>query len=350
MGKKVKMRRVSKTAQYRRYTRSKAGNFFFFAFLTIAGLCSVVPLFYCVITSLKPLDELLIQPPRLWVPKNLSWDPMKEAIEKMNLPTSLWSTLKLEVVSALISTATCGVAAYGMARFKFRGRGVLNFILLLTILVPASIVIIPNYMNFYDFNPLGIVHLIEKIFHTDLETSLLGTVWTLWLPSLTGVGIRAGFYIYIASLMSLLLIMGLAACGGGGNEGSSAPIESSQSEVSAPEFSAPESSAPESDASGTTTSGNSTTTTTTKRPLQGNKKAATWDEIKKQIPAGSSGKELRVDDWNPTSEVPGMANVNKKFTEETGIKINYTIVTYASYFTKIAAEVASKSAPDAVRI
>lgn len=167
-----------------------------YAFLIAFSYILLYPIIYILTHSFRdPID--VTDPTILWVPKNLSWAPVKEAIETMNLPTSLWSTLKVEVVSALISTATCGVAAYGMARFKFRGRGVLNFILLLTVLVPASIVIIPNYMNFYDFNPFGIVHLIENIFNVNIESSLLGTVWCFWLPALTGVGIRAGFYIYI---------------------------------------------------------------------------------------------------------------------------------------------------------
>lgn len=144
----------------------------------------------------------------------------------------------------------------------------------------------------------------------------------------------------LASLMALLLIMGLAACGGGNTESSSAPAESNQQEASAPEVSAPESDA-------STTSGSATTTT---RKVNPNKKAKTWEEIKAEIPASAKGTELRVYDWNPQSEVPGMSNVNKKFTEETGIKINYSIVTYKSYFTKIASEVAAKNAPDAVRL
>lgn len=185
-----------RAAKVRQVTVSILANLLRYAFLIAFSYILLYPIIYILTHSFRdPVD--VTDPTVLWVPKNLSWDPMKEAIERMNLPTSLWSTLKLEVVSALISTATCGVAAYGMARFKFRGRGVLNFILLLTILVPASIVIIPNYMNFYDFNPLGIVHLIENIFNTNIESSLLNTVWSFWLPALTGVGIRAGFYIYI---------------------------------------------------------------------------------------------------------------------------------------------------------
>ncbi len=150
----------------------------------------------------------------------------------------------------------------------------------------------------------------------------------------------------LASLMALLLVMGLAACGGNGdNEGSSAPVESSQpvsdpaSDASTPEDSTPDAS--------TTTSG---TASTTKRGVQTNKKAATWAEIKAKIPASAKGKTITVYDWNPQSEVPGMDKVNKNFPNETGIKVDYTIVNYSSYFTKIAAEVAAKNAPDAVRI
>lgn len=169
----------------------------------------------------------------------------------------------------------------------------------------------------------------------------------------------------LASLMALLMIMGLAACGGNSDpESSAAPVGGSESEVSAPESdaSAPESdaSAPESDAStpdsstNTTTSGNGSdskvSATQPSRDIIVSKKAKTWAEIKAQIPAGSSGKTLIVYDWNPVSEVPGMDKVNKNFTKETGINIKYTIVTYNSYFTKIAAEVAAKNAPDAVRL
>ncbi len=171
-------------------------NILRYTFLISFSFILLYPIIYVITHAFRaPID--ISDPTILWVPKNLSLDPLYEAIERIALPTSLWSTLKLEVVSALVSTLTCGVAAYGMARFDFKGRGILNFILILTILVPASIVIIPNYVNFYDFNPFGLVHLVEDIIGKDLNTSLLDTVWTFWLPALTGVGIRAGFYIYI---------------------------------------------------------------------------------------------------------------------------------------------------------
>ena len=54
-------------SQYRRFTRAKAGNVMYFTILILAGAFSVLPLIYCVVTSFKPLDELLIFPPTFFV-------------------------------------------------------------------------------------------------------------------------------------------------------------------------------------------------------------------------------------------------------------------------------------------
>ena len=64
---RISGRRSRGLSQSRRYTRSKVGNFFYVCFLILLGLFSVVPLVYCVLTSFKPLDELMIFPPRFSV-------------------------------------------------------------------------------------------------------------------------------------------------------------------------------------------------------------------------------------------------------------------------------------------
>ena len=58
---------MAKRAQYRKFTRSTAGNIGYFTILILFGLFTVFPLFYCIITSLKPLEELLIFPPKFYV-------------------------------------------------------------------------------------------------------------------------------------------------------------------------------------------------------------------------------------------------------------------------------------------
>ena len=56
---------------------------------------------------------------------------------------------------------------------------------LLTIIVPPQTIIIPSYENFRFFKIFG------------FEFNLLDTVWTFWLPSLLGMGLRSGLYILV---------------------------------------------------------------------------------------------------------------------------------------------------------
>ena len=50
-----------------RFTRSTFGNICCFVLITAAGLFSMLPLIYAVVTSFKPIDELLIFPPTFFV-------------------------------------------------------------------------------------------------------------------------------------------------------------------------------------------------------------------------------------------------------------------------------------------
>ena len=55
------------TARYKRFTRSRFGNAVYSLILVLAGLFTVIPLVYSVVTSFKPLDELLAFPPKFFV-------------------------------------------------------------------------------------------------------------------------------------------------------------------------------------------------------------------------------------------------------------------------------------------
>ena len=75
----------------RKYTRSKFGNFMFFAFLFLFGAFSVLPLIYSVVTSFKPLDELLVFPPTLFTVKRPTFNnylALPDLISGLNVPLS----------------------------------------------------------------------------------------------------------------------------------------------------------------------------------------------------------------------------------------------------------------------
>jgi multiple sugar transport system permease protein len=67
-------------------------------------------------------------------------------------------------------------------------------LVLVTIIVPSQMLIIPMYLNFAHFDILGILKLVGL---GHLRPELLNTGLTFWLPSLFGVGVRSGLFIFI---------------------------------------------------------------------------------------------------------------------------------------------------------
>ena len=58
---------IIKQARYRRFTRNQAGDVIYFLLIFLGGTFSVLPLIYCICMAFKPLDELLVFPPRLHI-------------------------------------------------------------------------------------------------------------------------------------------------------------------------------------------------------------------------------------------------------------------------------------------
>lgn len=76
----------------------------------------------------------------------------------------------------------------------------------------------------------------------------------------------------------------------------------------------------------------------------------TWEEIKSSIPSDAKGKTIEVFSWNKVTDVTGAKDVVDRFQKETGINVKWVVGSYNEYSTKIASRVASKEAPDIIRL
>lgn len=164
--------------------------------LLAIGYIVIYPLFYMITSSLSSRSSLL-DPTSVWIPKELTLDNFKFMWEVMDYGKAFLSTVRVELVSALIEVLTCAIVAYGFARFRFPGKRLMTAALFLTILIPAPMIIIPLMINFSHLDLFGILSLVKTLGGPDLRLNLLGTPWTFWLPSLFANGLRAGIMIYI---------------------------------------------------------------------------------------------------------------------------------------------------------
>lgn len=156
----------------------------------------IYPLLYMISSALKTASAFQ-DPSVLWIPKVFTNVNLKNAIDAMDFKNALFSTLKFEMMAALIETATCAVTAYGLARFKFPGKKLLMVMLILLIMIPSQMIIIPMTINFSQLDFLGILKLIGSVIGKELRPNILDTAACFYLPSLFSVGLRSGILIFI---------------------------------------------------------------------------------------------------------------------------------------------------------
>lgn len=171
-------------------------NIFRYIFFLSLSYVLIYPFLFMLINSFMGIADSY-DVTVTWVPKSPTLENWKNAWTVFNVAETLPRTLIYEIVTALIQFFTCAVAAYGMARFKMKGQGILSGLMILNILVPAMMIIIPTFVQLSHFDFLGILSLVEKITGTDLRPNLIGTPWVFYLPGLMGVGLKGGLFIYI---------------------------------------------------------------------------------------------------------------------------------------------------------
>ena len=165
-------------------------------FLISIGYIAIYPLLVMMSNSIMPMEDVLDQSV-VYIPKTVTFEFFSEALQRLNFSKSLVSTLLFPILGGLIEVATCAITAYGFARFEFKEKNFLFVLVLLTIAVPATLLMIPQYVNFYNFDPLKIVTIINKVFGANVNVNLINTGFTIWLPSIFSVGLRSGVFIFI---------------------------------------------------------------------------------------------------------------------------------------------------------
>lgn len=160
------------------------------------GYLVLYPVIFMISSSLKPVSAYYDQS-IIYIPKQFTLDFYKLAIKTTDYFNAFASTVVYEILSAVIEILVCSFIAYGLARFDFKFKGFFNFMLVLLIFVPAQMIIIPMMMNYSSLDVFGIFGLLYKITGVDLRINILDTGLTFYLPSIFGVGLRAGMIIYI---------------------------------------------------------------------------------------------------------------------------------------------------------
>lgn len=186
------------TTKIKKYTPSVLSHIGRYLLLIGFAYVLIYPFVYMAVNTVKgPVDWF--DPTVMWIPKGFSLDNYIVAFKYMDYFSSLVQTLVCGIVPALISFFTCAVAGYGLARFNFKGKNILNFLMILCIMVPDPMIMIPSYNNFKHMDFMGIFTLLFNITGVDLRVSIINTPLVFIVPAILATGLKNGLFIYIYS-------------------------------------------------------------------------------------------------------------------------------------------------------
>jgi len=130
--------------------RSPGGTFFIALVCFGLGAVMVLPMIYAISSSLKPLDELWIFPPRFFVdnPTTRNFTQLFEIMSNFRVPFTryLLNTFFITIVGTVGQVILASMAAYAFAKHKFKGGKIMFNIVVLALMFNAGVTAIPNFL------------------------------------------------------------------------------------------------------------------------------------------------------------------------------------------------------------
>ncbi len=137
-------------------------------------LAVAFPLFWMLVTSVKPGFELFRRPPTI-LPETWTLEHYWTLLSETNFLIYFRNSIILSSATTIVVVAVATLGAFSLVRFKFRGRESLAFLVLFTYLLPSVVLIIPLYLLLVQ---LGVSN---TIFSLVIAYTTFALPYALWL-------------------------------------------------------------------------------------------------------------------------------------------------------------------------
>ena len=127
----------------------KGGIYFF---LLIGAAIILIPFLWMVSTSLKTESQLFRYPPE-WIPDPIqfnnyidAWRQLSSIAPGLTFARIIGNTLFITVLAMFAEMFSAAIVAYGFARFRWKGRDLVFFIVLSTMMIPGTLTRVPGFL------------------------------------------------------------------------------------------------------------------------------------------------------------------------------------------------------------
>lgn len=211
--------------------RRRTGRVGIYLSALLVGLFSTFPLFWMILTSVKPRGEIVTRDPVFW-PSAFQWERYGDVLAR-GFTTYLGNSVLVSVSVTLIGVLFAALAGYALARFDLPLKRYLLLLVLATQMFPVVVLLIPfftvmrrldllntytglivTYMSFSIPLAIWILRGFFRGIPDELEEAAMvdgctrfGAMWRVILP-LAGPGIAAcSIYVFIAAWNEFLFAL-----------------------------------------------------------------------------------------------------------------------------------------------
>ena len=155
----------------RRVSRSAAGNATVIIFLLIFGMFMILPLYYMVVSALKPTSELFYFPPKFYVIKPTLRNFLSliklQAQSDVPFERYLFNSVFVTVISTVGYVLLASMAAYALSKHKFPLKNTITKSVVFALLFRPEVTSVPLYILM-------------------VKAHIIDNYWALILPAMSG--------------------------------------------------------------------------------------------------------------------------------------------------------------------
>lgn len=148
---KLKKKNLDMKSSARQASRSIGGNIFLGLVLFILGFLFFFPVLYMFNQSLKPLNEMYMFPPKLFV-QNPTFDNFRDLMRILSntlVPFSryLFNSLFVVAIGSVGHILTASMCAYPLAKYKFPGSKFISSLIVYSLMFNTTVTMVPNFIT-----------------------------------------------------------------------------------------------------------------------------------------------------------------------------------------------------------
>ena len=149
------------------YMQISASRVLLYIFITALVCFTALPLIYVVVTSFKPIDELLKFPPQFFVrkPTTQNFKDLVVAVGSASVPflRNVANSVFVSVVTVFLTVIVSALGAYSMAKMDLPYKKQIYSVIVAALMFPTTVTTIPTYL------------IVEGM-------GLINTYWSLIIP------------------------------------------------------------------------------------------------------------------------------------------------------------------------